>query len=128
MSLASRDSIDPALNLILETGESQLRAKQYPLAEVSFRILIERCGDIPGLHAGLAEALAGQGKFDAAESSYRRATTAIPDVAELWYDYAFVLARQQKYIDARRACSKALELKPDSQTVQSVQRLMKQLG
>lgn len=128
MPPSSQESLDQALNVILDTAQSQLQSKQYAQAEMSFRVLIENCGDLPGLHVGLAEALAGLGKYDAAESSYRRATLNITDEPAVWYNYAFVLARQQKFSEAKRACSRVLELKPDPDALARANSMMKMLG
>lgn len=125
--MPTEPSIDGALNLILDKAEEQMLAKQYAQAEMSYRILIKQCGDVPGLHAGLGEALAGLGKYDAAEASYRRATNEIQDPA-LWYNFAMVLLHQQRPSEAKRACAKALELSDSPEMRETATQLMKRLG
>ena len=128
MPETSEPSIAGALSLILDKANEQMEARQYAMAETSYRILIQQCGDLPGLHAGLGEALAGLGKYDDAEASYRRATSAIPDNPALWYNFAVVLLRQQRPLEAKRACSKVLELSNDAGMRASAEQLMGRLG
>lgn len=63
-------------------------------------------------HAGLAEALAGEGRLDEAVAHYREATRLLPGVAEWHNDLGVVLTRQGLVAEAAAEYEKAVLLRP----------------
>jgi Flp pilus assembly protein TadD len=128
MADQSTGPLDGAMAVILETGTAQLRAKKYQQAEMSFRLLLQHCGDHAGLYAYLASALAGLGKWNAAEDAFRKATSLEPETSHLWYNLAYFLAFRQRMGEAKTACAKALKLGPEPDELAKVKELMERLG
>lgn len=59
-------------------GEAYLQMKKFPEAEKDFRAALAVAPDDPLNHAGLAEAVAGQGRFEEALAELDRAITLTP--------------------------------------------------
>lgn len=121
------DQLAGAMAVIAETAVAQLKARKYDQAEVSFRLLIERCGDNAELYTGLGDALAGLGNWGPAEDAFRKATTLDPDCSRIWFNLAYFLAFRQRFKEAKSACQKALDLKPEPENQATVQALMDSL-
>ncbi len=128
MTEQSTGPLDGAMAVILETGAAQLRAKKYEQAEMSFRLLLQHCGDHAELYSYLANALAGLGKWNAAEDAFRKATSLEPDTSHLWYNLAYFLAFRHRTAEAKAACAKALALGPAPDELAKVKELMERLG
>lgn len=93
---------------LLERGDYEGAEREYRQAE----------GIKPAsaVHIGLALALSGQGKVDAAADAARRATEASPDNFDAWANLGYIELARGKTAEAQGALTRALQLKSDPAT------------
>jgi Flp pilus assembly protein TadD len=93
---------------LLERGDYEAAEREYTQAE-GFK-------PASAVYIGLALALSGQGKVDAAADAARRATEASPENSDAWANLGYIELARGKTAEAERALSRALQLKSDPAT------------
>ena len=106
-----------------------LRAGDYAGAERAYRAVLEHEANHDAAAIGLAIALRGQGKHDAALTEYEKVLARNPQSGEAWFDLGVLQADFLDHPDAAtKAFQKFLELGGEDDTEQRAEQYLEQLS
>ena len=95
--------------LVPKEAQPALRAEALAASDEALRL----DPDLAEAHVARANVLAGLGRNDEADASFRRATAIAPGLRDAWYYYGRFLFSLERYADAARAFEESARRNPD---------------
>jgi len=95
--------------LVPKEAQPALRAEALAASDEALRL----DPDLAEAHVARANVLAGLGRNDEADESFRRATALAPGLRDAWFYYGRFLFSVQRYADAARAFEESARRNPD---------------
>ena len=95
--------------LVPKEAQPALRAEALAASDEALRL----DPDLAEAHVARANVLAGLGRNDEADASFRRATAIAPGLRDAWFYYGRFLFSVQRYADAARAFEESARRNPD---------------